>query len=157
MKQVYQKYFQEKPDFDKKTTLGIFCLVVVIAGVFGFLYEYIFYYFNGGMQQFYWRGGNFLPWINIYAYGALGIIFFTFRYRKKPLRVFFLSLLICGGLELISGYVMYTFLMDGVVGTIIRKSLILVILEDLFAFVVLLFLESLVCYLCILFYHFVFS
>ncbi len=109
VKKMYQKYFQERPDFDQKITLGILCLVVVIAGVFGFLYEYIFYYFNGGMQQFYWRGGNFLPWINIYAYGALGILFFTFRYRKNPLKVFFLSLLICGVLEFISGYVMYNF------------------------------------------------
>ena len=63
--------------FDKITMLGIFALVIVITGIFGFLYEYIFYYFNGGMKGFYWRGGNFLPWINIYATGSLMIYFFN--------------------------------------------------------------------------------
>ena len=38
--------------FDKVTMIGIFSLIVVIAGVFGFLYEFIFYYFNGGMKEF---------------------------------------------------------------------------------------------------------
>ena len=109
MKKMYQKYLEEKPQFDKITMVAILCLIVVIAGVFGFLYEYIFYFFNGGMKLFYWRGGNFLPWINIYAYGALGIYFLTFRYRKHPLKVFLLGMLICGVLEFLSGYVMYTF------------------------------------------------
>ncbi len=109
MKKMYQEYINEKPNFDRTTMLGIIGLMVVIAGMFGWLYEYIFYFFNGGMKQFYWRGGNFLPWINIYAYGALGIYFLTFRYRKKPLKVFILGLLICGLLEFLSGYVMYNF------------------------------------------------
>ena len=106
---MYKKYLNEKPNFDFLTQIGIICLVVVIAGLFGWFYEYIFYFFNGGMKEFYWRGGNFLPWINIYAYGALGIYFLTFKYRKNPLKVFLLSFLICGILEFLSGYVMYTF------------------------------------------------
>ncbi len=106
---MYKKYLNEKANFDLLTHIGIICLVVVIAGLFGWFYEYIFYFFNGGMKEFYWRGGNFLPWINIYAYGALGIYFLTFRYRKNPLKVFLLSFLICGILEFLSGYVMYTF------------------------------------------------
>ena len=106
---MYKKYLNEKANFDLLTHIGIICLVVVIAGLFGWFYEYIFYFFNGGMKEFYWRGGNFLPWINIYAYGALGIYFLTFRYRKNPLKVFLISFLICGILEFLSGYVMYTF------------------------------------------------
>ena len=66
-----------------------------------------FYYFNGGMQKFYWRGGNFLPWINIYATGSLMIYFLTYGYRKKPLKVFFISLFSTGILEYISGLGMY--------------------------------------------------
>ncbi len=109
MKTFYHKYLNEKPGFDLITNIGIICLIIVIAGLFGWFYEFIFYFFNGGMKEFYWRGGNFLPWINIYAYGALGIYALTFRYRKNPLKVFFLGLLICGILEFASGYVMYTF------------------------------------------------
>ena len=75
MKDFYQKYINEKHSFDKITMLGIFSLIIVIAGTIGFIYEVIFYYFNFGMKDIYWRGGNFLPWINIYATGAILIYF----------------------------------------------------------------------------------
>ena len=75
MKKKYQNYINIDHSFDNLTMLGIFCLIIVIAGTFGFLYEYIFYFFNGGMKEFYWRGGNFLPWINIYATGSIMIYF----------------------------------------------------------------------------------
>lgn len=107
MKEKYKKYIEENHTFDKVTMLGIFCLVIVITGIFGWIYEFIFYYFNGGMQQFYWRGGNFLPWINIYATGSIMIYFFTYRHRKKPLRVFLTSFISTGVLEYISGLGMY--------------------------------------------------
>lgn len=77
MKELYKKYLDNNVKFDKETWIGIFCLIIVISGFFGFLYEFIFYYFNGGMIKFYWRGGNFLPWINIYAIGAVMVYFLT--------------------------------------------------------------------------------
>ena len=92
---------------DKKFDIGIISLVIVLSGIFGFIYEFIFYYFNGGMKEFYWRGGNFLPWINIYAIGALLIIFLSYKYRKKPLIVFLISFISTAILELISGYLIY--------------------------------------------------
>ena len=109
MKEIFGKYINDKTDFDKLTKIGIICLIIVIAGIFGFVYEFIFYYFNGGMKDFYWRGSNFLPWINIYATGSLLIYFITFKYKKSPLKVFILSTLICGILEFIAGYILYTF------------------------------------------------
>lgn len=69
-----------------------------------FYVEFIFYYFNGGMQEFYWRGGNFLPWINIYAAGSIMIYFLTYKHRRKPLKVFLISLISCGILEYFSGW-----------------------------------------------------
>lgn len=107
MKEKYKKYINEGYTFDKMTMGGIFALIIVISGVFGFIYEFIFYYFNSGMTQFYWRGGNFLPWINIYATGALMIFFLTYRKRKNPLFVFLTSFISCGILEYISGFFMY--------------------------------------------------
>lgn len=100
-------YINSNYSFDKLTMLGIFCLIIVISGVFGFLYEVVFYYFNGGCKQIYWRGGNFLPWINIYAIGAILVFFLTYRYRSNPLRVFLTSLVACGVLEFVSGLGMY--------------------------------------------------
>lgn len=103
MRSKYLKYLNEDIKFDKETMIGIFCLLVVITGMFGFLYEFIFYYFNGGMKTFYWRGGNFLPWINIYATGSIMIYLLTYKDRKKPLKVFLTSVITTGILEYFSG------------------------------------------------------
>lgn len=112
MKKMYKDYINKDIKFDKLTMIGIFCLLIVIAGNFGFLYEYIFYFFNGGMKEFYFRGGNFSPWINIYATGSIMIYILTFKHRKKPLKVFLISLISSGILEYISGLGMYI-LADG--------------------------------------------
>lgn len=107
VKNWYKSYINENHSFDKTTIIGIFALIVVIAGMFGFLYELIFYYFNEGMKYFYWRGGNFLPWINIYAIGAIMIYFLTYKFRKSPFKVFLISVISTGVLELIGGAGMY--------------------------------------------------
>ena len=105
----YKKYINEDIKFDKITMISIICLMIVIAGIFGFVYEFIFYYMNSGFKTFYYRGGNFLPWINIYAIGAIFIYLLTYKYRENFIKVFLLSTIICGVLEYISGYVMYNF------------------------------------------------
>ena len=99
----YKDYLNKDHNFDKKTMLGIFCLIIVISGMFGWLYEVVFYYFNSGMKEIYWRGGNFLPWINIYAMGAILIYVLTYKKRKNPLFVFIVSMISTGILEYIGG------------------------------------------------------
>lgn len=106
MKEKFKKYLNEDYSFDKSTMMGIICLIIVISGIFGFLYEFIFYYFDSGMTTFYYRGGNFLPWINIYAIGAVIIFFLTYRKRKNPLYVFLVSMISTGILEYIGGWFM---------------------------------------------------
>ncbi len=107
MKKKYQNYINVDHSFDRLTMLGVFALIIVIAGTFGFLYEYIFYFFNGGMKEFYWRGGNFLPWINVYATGSIMVYFLTYKKRKNLLQVFLISFISSGILEYISGLGMY--------------------------------------------------
>lgn len=107
MKRKYKKNLFKGYSFDNITILGIFCLIIVITGCVGFLYEFIFYYFNGSMKQFYWRGGNFLPWINIYATGSIMVYFLTYKYQKSKLKVFLISVISCGVLEYFSGLGMY--------------------------------------------------
>ena len=102
----YKEYLNKDHNFDKETMLGIFCLIIVISGMFGWLYEVVFYYFNSGMTEIYWRGGNFLPWINIYAMGAILIYVLTYKKRKNPLFVFLVSMISTGILEYIGGYFM---------------------------------------------------
>lgn len=90
-----------------KQLLFIISSVIILSGLFGWIYEYIFYFFNSGMKTFYMRGGNFSPWINIYCFGAFIILFLAYNKREKPVQVFLISALSSGLLELISGYVLY--------------------------------------------------
>ena len=109
MKSFYNKYINNEIKYDKYTVLGIIFLVAVISGIFGFIYEVIFYYFNFGMKDIYMRGSNFLPFINIYAIGSVIIYILTKNLKKKPFIIFIISVIATGILEFASGYVMYEF------------------------------------------------
>ena len=107
MKNFLKKYIEKDTKFTKKELIVLFCLIFVIAGVFGWIYEFFFYWMNSGFKTFYWRGSNYLPWINIYAYGSFLIIFLTYHFRKKPWLVFLISMISTGILEYCTGYVIY--------------------------------------------------
>lgn len=93
---------------EKYQKVGIFLLVVVIAGFSGWLYEFVFYWLNGGCQEWYMQGGNFLPWINIYAIGAILIAATTYKVKKYPWAVFLISVVVTGLVELVGGWLVYT-------------------------------------------------
>lgn len=107
MKKQYKEYINKEYKYDLKTKIAIFSLIIVISGIFGFIYEYLFYFANSGFKTFYWRGSNFLPWINIYATGAIMIYFLTFKLRDKPWLVFLISVISTGILEYAAGFFMY--------------------------------------------------
>lgn len=105
-----KKYIEEDINPSTKQKIIIGSLLIIISGVFGWLYEFIFYYINSGFKEFYMRGGNYLPWINIYAYGSFLIIWLTYKKRKSPLKVLIISMISTGILELCSGYILYDIL-----------------------------------------------
>ena len=92
---------------DKKELTSFICLIVIICGFIGWGVEVLFYYIDSGFKIFYWRGGNFLPWINIYAWGALLMLTLAYKNREHPLQVFLVSIASAGLLELFSGYILY--------------------------------------------------
>ena len=92
---------------DKKELISFVCLIVVICGFIGWSVEVVFYYIDSGFKTIYWRGGNFLPWINIYAWGALLMISLAYKSREHPLQVFLISMAGAGLLEFLSGYFLY--------------------------------------------------
>ena len=51
----------------KKSTINILILIMIFSGIFGFIYETIFYKIDLG--YFIKRGSTFGPWIPIYAFG----------------------------------------------------------------------------------------
>ena len=57
-----KNYLEELETWQK---IGIACLIIVISGFVGWLVEFMFYYIDHGVLH--WKGGNFLPWINIYS------------------------------------------------------------------------------------------
>ena len=104
---MIKDYIKKDAKLDKERKIGILLLVIVFSGIFGWIYEVLFYYMNSGFKDIYFRGGNFLPWINIYAIGSILVLFLTYKHRKSPLKVFLISAISTGILEYISGYVLY--------------------------------------------------
>jgi len=94
-------------ELNKKQLVTVICLLIVISGLIGWIYEFLFYYANSHFQTFYYRGVNFLPWINIYMYGSFLILGLTYPFKKKPILVFLISMLATGILEYFSGYILY--------------------------------------------------
>lgn len=86
--------------------VGIAMLIFVISGFVGWLYEFLLTWAENG--QILMKGGNLLPWMNIYAFGAFLIIPLTFKFRKYPILVFLIAALATGILELAAGWLVYT-------------------------------------------------
>ena len=78
---------------------------MVCSGLFGFIYETIFYRIDLG--YFVKRGSTFGPWIPIYAFGGLLIAVFTYKHKKNPIKVFIKTCLITGLLEYITGMIFF--------------------------------------------------
>ncbi|MBQ2643794.1 putative ABC transporter permease [Candidatus Saccharibacteria bacterium] len=107
-RKLFHNYLDDKLKLQPYQKLGVIFLLIVISGFFGWVYEFIFYFFNGGMQEWYMQGGNFLPWINIYAIGSILILLTTYKVKKHPVAIFFISFFVTGILELIAGWLVYT-------------------------------------------------
>jgi len=92
----------------KKERVAFFMALGVLSGLFGFVYEVIFYFFNSGCKGWYMRGITFGPWIDIYVIGGLFIYFLCRKIKHKPVLVFVASGVICGALEYLAGLLIYT-------------------------------------------------
>lgn len=105
-KSFYKNYLDNKIKLKKYQIVGIFLLIWVIAGIVGWIYEFFVGLFGTGELNM--QGGNFLPWINIYAFGAILIVPAVYKFKKYPWAVFLLSVLITGVVELLGGWLVYT-------------------------------------------------
>ena len=68
LKPVFRDYMAGKIKLEKYQKLGILFLIVVFSGFFGWVYEFIFYYFDGGTGDFYMQGGNLRLWCRAYSF-----------------------------------------------------------------------------------------
>ena len=107
-KKHYQEYLDSKIKFKTYQKVGIVLLVVVLAGFVGWIWEFALAEIEGGFRHLYIKGGNLLPWINIYAYGGILIMLVSCKLKKYPWAVFVVSAVSCGLLELFAGWLVYT-------------------------------------------------
>lgn len=80
-------------------------MVFVCGGIFGFVYEELFYRIDLG--YFVKRGSTLGPWIPIYGFGAVLIVLATERLRRKPFLLFLAAAVLTGLLEFVTGYVLF--------------------------------------------------
>ncbi|MBQ3296417.1 putative ABC transporter permease, partial [Candidatus Saccharibacteria bacterium] len=105
-RQTFHDYMDGKIKLKTYQKVGMMFLVVVIAGFIGWMYEFILAIFEHG--QVYMKGGNLLPWMNIYAIGAACLVPVVWKLKKYPWAVFLASALITGLVELTGGWLVYT-------------------------------------------------
>ena len=92
---------------DIKKSISVIFLTMIFGGVFGFIYELIFYKFDKGI--FINRGSTYGPWIPVYAFGAFFICVLLYRLRKKPWLVILLSAVITFLMEYLTGWYFLTY------------------------------------------------
>ncbi len=88
-----------------KEDLKIIFPIWVIGGVFGYIYEVIFYLFDKG--YFINRGSTLGPWIPIYGFGAIFIYYITKKIKDKKIAIFIASSAICGLLEFMTAFLLF--------------------------------------------------
>lgn len=91
-------------NIDKKSTISIIMLSMIIGSICGFIYEEIFYLIDLGYLVK--RGSTYGPWIPIYAFGTLLIILFSYRFKTNPFKVFIINCISTGLLEYSTGYIL---------------------------------------------------
>ena len=82
-------------------------LIFVAAGISGWVYEELFYRINDG--YFSWRGHGMGPWLPIYAFGMVILLFATAPVKDRKGLAALLCALISGGFEFLVGWWLYHF------------------------------------------------
>lgn len=96
---------QRKSANDRMDTVARIMGIIVCAGIFGWVYETLFYMYNydGLIVK---RGSCFGPWIDIYCLGGVLIYFACRKMTDRPWLVFLVSGALCGALEYLAGFIL---------------------------------------------------
>ena len=98
--------FRDQSLTGKETVLAVM-LVFVVAGIAGWIYEELFYRLNDG--HFSKRGHGFGPWLPIYAFGTVILLFATAPVKDSVWKTVLLCALISGTFEFLVGWALYHF------------------------------------------------
>ena len=89
----------------KRDVFNLYVLIMIGSGIFGFIYETLFYRIDLG--YFVKRGNTYGPWIPIYVFGRLFITLLTYKHKEKPWKVFVMAMLVSGIIEFLTGWILY--------------------------------------------------
>ena len=98
---------KEETGWDTVQLINLLILIMVSSGVFGFVYELLFYRIDTGKWTK--RGSTFGPWIPIYVFGGAAYTFLVYPHKEHPLLVFIMCVVISGIMEYVTGWVLYEF------------------------------------------------
>ncbi|HAB93892.1 MAG TPA: hypothetical protein DCF49_03855 [Lachnospiraceae bacterium] len=85
--------------------IDLLILIMIASGIFGFIYEELFYRIDLG--YFVKRGSTFGPWIPIYVFGGAAYTLLVYQFKDKPWQVFLLCVVVSGIMEYVTGWVLY--------------------------------------------------
>ena len=85
--------------------INLLILIMVCSGVFGFIYELLFYRIDTG--RFIKRGSSYGPWIPIYVFGGAAYTLLVYPFKANPLLVFIMCVVVSGIMEYMTGWVLY--------------------------------------------------
>lgn len=90
----------------KKITYTFWDIVLLFFAfsIIGYVWEVLLHLFSDG--TFVNRGTLYGPWLTIYGFGGISTFLFFYKYRDNPVKVFFLSMLLCGVIEYFSSWYM---------------------------------------------------
>lgn len=92
-------------NFDFCTKCCFYVMIFLVGAIAGFIYEEIFYYvFEGVLEK---RGFLYGPYLPVYGFGAILMVFLLKKFKKNPLSVFFLSMFVTGVLEYFTGFILW--------------------------------------------------
>lgn len=111
---VYEKYPEEvihskifKIDINKEYGLTSYVLFFFTFSFVGYLYEVVIFLIKNG--KFINRGMLYGPWLPIYGFGGIAIVFFLKKFRKDPFQMFLASFILCGIIEYGTAWFLETF------------------------------------------------
>ena len=108
---ISEKHQRKRLDtlnYTRRYSIWSLIAIFFTAAIIGWLFEVTLHIIEQG--EFVKRGVLQVPWLPIYGYGCILILTVLYKFRKKPLKEFFLIIILCGIVEYCTGvYLEHTF------------------------------------------------
>lgn len=108
---ISEKHQRKRLDtlnYTRRYSIWSLIAIFFTAAIIGWLFEVTLHIIEQG--EFVKRGVLQGPWLPIYGYGCILILTVLYKFRKKPLKEFFLIIILCGIVEYCTGvYLEHTF------------------------------------------------